>query len=67
MPAVIGWKSMLYQSTKHRAELKRHAICQIVLQYVLLFAGLLSSFFSFIEREILKSNLIYRNKNHTHI
>ena len=52
--AVIGWKSVLYKSIEHRAELKLHAICQIVLFPT--FPGLLSSFFSFTESEPASSN-----------
>ena len=47
-PAVIGWKSVLYQSTKHRTEQKlscRLQICPTI-------SRLFSSFLPFIESEI---------------
>ena len=43
MHVVIGWKSMLYQSTKYRAEVKLLPTAK--LHYVRLFTGLLSVFF----------------------
>ena len=45
MHFVIGWKSMLYQSTKYRAEVKLLPTAK--LHYVRLFPGLLSVFFFF--------------------
>ena len=45
MHVVIGWKSMLYQSTKYRAEVKLMPSAK--LHYVRLFPGLLSGFFFF--------------------
>ena len=51
MRAVIGWKSVLYQSTKHRAELKlsRHSPNCTNVQP---FPGLFASFLSLIGNEI---------------
>ena len=43
MHVVIGWKSMLYQSTKYRAEVKLLPMAK--LHYVRLFPGPLSVFF----------------------
>ena len=50
MRAVIGWKSVLYESIEHRAELKlsRH-LSNCTLRP---FAGLLFSFFSIIESKL---------------
>ena len=50
MHFVIGWKSMLYQSTKYRAEVKLLPTAK--LHYVRLFTGLLSVFFTLIVSEI---------------
>ena len=52
MHVVIGWKSMLYQSTKYRAEVKLMPSAK--LHYVRLFPGLLSGFFALIGSEILE-------------
>ena len=50
MHFVIGWKSMLYQSAKYRAEVKLLPVAK--LHYVRLFPGLLSVFFVLIGSEI---------------
>ena len=50
MHVVIGWKSMLYQSTKYTAEVKLMPSAK--LHYVRLFPGLLSGFFALIGSEI---------------
>ena len=50
MHFVIGLKSMLYQSTKYRAEVKLLPTAK--LHYVRLFPGLLSGFFALIGSEI---------------
>ena len=50
MHFVIGWKSMLYQSKKYRAEVKLLPTAK--LHYVRLFPGLLSVFFALIVSEI---------------
>ena len=50
MHVVIGWKSMLYQSTQYRAEVKLMPSAK--LHYVRLFPGLLSGFFALIGSEI---------------
>ena len=50
MHFVIGWKSMLYQSKKYRAEVKLLPTAKF--HYVRLFPGLLSVFFALIVSEI---------------
>ena len=52
MHVVIGWKGMLCQSTKYRAEVKLMPSAK--LHYVRLFPGLLSGFFALIGSEILE-------------
>ena len=56
MHATISWKSMCYQSTKYGADLKLSHHLPICTTYVQPFPGLLSSFLSLIESQVLQQS-----------
>lgn len=56
MHATISWKSVCYQSTKYGADLKLSHHLPICTTYVQPFPGLLFSFLSLIESQILQQS-----------